>query len=111
MRHRRCRIGDGESEPRRGDGDSGGQPEGPKGPGREVLCRPGLLTDLVSWRWVMFVNVPIGLVIFLVGRVVLVETEQRRGRFDLVGALTSTAGRARSCSASSRRGPPAGPPR
>ena len=40
----------------------------------------------------MFVNVPIGLAVWLLGRVVIVETERRRGRFDLVGALTSTLG-------------------
>jgi EmrB/QacA subfamily drug resistance transporter len=56
------------------------------------LMAGGLLTELVSWRWVMFVNVPIGLAIWLVGRVVLVETDRRHGRFDIVGALTSTLG-------------------
>ena len=56
------------------------------------LVAGGLLTELASWRWVMFVNVPIGLVVFLVGRYAIVETERRRGRFDLVGALTSTVG-------------------
>jgi len=58
------------------------------------LVAGGLLTELVSWRWVMFVNVPIGLAILLVGRVVLVETQRRPGRFDVVGALTSTVGMA-----------------
>jgi EmrB/QacA subfamily drug resistance transporter len=52
----------------------------------------GLLTELVSWRWVMFVNVPIGIAILVVGRRILSESERRHGRFDLVGAVTSTAG-------------------
>ncbi len=56
------------------------------------LVAGGLLTEWASWRAVMFVNVPIGLVVFLVGRKVLVETERRYGRFDLAGALTSTLG-------------------
>jgi EmrB/QacA subfamily drug resistance transporter len=58
------------------------------------LVAGGILTELVSWRWVMFVNVPIGIAVFLIGRVVLQETERRHGRFDLVGAVTSTLGMA-----------------
>ena len=56
------------------------------------LVAGGLLTEWASWRWVMFVNVPIGLAVFLVGRAVLSETERRHGRFDLAGAVTSTVG-------------------
>lgn len=56
------------------------------------LVAGGLLTELASWRWVMFVNVPIGLAVVLVGRAVLVETDRRRGGFDLVGAISSTLG-------------------
>jgi EmrB/QacA subfamily drug resistance transporter len=56
------------------------------------LVAGGILTELASWRWVMFVNVPIGIAILALGRIVVVETERRRGRFDLVGALTSTLG-------------------
>jgi EmrB/QacA subfamily drug resistance transporter len=56
------------------------------------LVAGGLLTELASWRWVMFVNVPIGVAVLLFGRIVLVETERRRGRFDLFGAVTSTLG-------------------
>jgi EmrB/QacA subfamily drug resistance transporter len=52
----------------------------------------GLLTEWVSWRWVMFVNVPIGVVVWLVGRLVLVETARRHGRFDVAGAAASTIG-------------------
>ena len=56
------------------------------------LVAGGLLTELVSWRWVMFVNVPIGLVVLVLARRVVAETERRHGRFDLLGAVTSTAG-------------------
>jgi EmrB/QacA subfamily drug resistance transporter len=54
------------------------------------LVMGGVLTQLVSWRWVMFVNVPIGVAVWLVGRVALHETSGRHGRFDVAGALTST---------------------
>ncbi|HTX63205.1 MAG TPA: MFS transporter [Acidimicrobiales bacterium] len=56
------------------------------------LVAGGLLTELVSWRWVMFVNVPIGAAVWLVGRMALEETPTRHGRLDLIGAVTSTAG-------------------
>jgi EmrB/QacA subfamily drug resistance transporter len=58
------------------------------------LVAGGVLTELVSWRWVMFVNVPIGIVVWVVGRMVLQETEGRHGHFDVTGALTSTFGMA-----------------
>jgi EmrB/QacA subfamily drug resistance transporter len=56
------------------------------------LVLGGLLTQWASWRWVLFVNVPIGLAILTVGRGVLPETQRHPGRFDLAGALTSTLG-------------------
>ena len=56
------------------------------------LFAGGVLTELVSWRWVMFVNVPIGIVVWSIGRIVLPETERRHGHFDIAGALTSTVG-------------------
>jgi EmrB/QacA subfamily drug resistance transporter len=56
------------------------------------LVAGGLLTEWSSWRWVMFVNVPIGVAVWLVGRLVLDETERRHGRFDMAGAVTSTIG-------------------
>ncbi len=60
--------------------------------GATGLVAGGLLTQLASWRWVMFVNVPIGAAVWLVGRRILPETEQRHGHFDLAGALTCTLG-------------------
>jgi EmrB/QacA subfamily drug resistance transporter len=56
------------------------------------LVAGGALTQLVSWRWVMFVNVPIGLAVWALGRTAVKETERRHGHFDIAGALTSTLG-------------------
>jgi EmrB/QacA subfamily drug resistance transporter len=56
------------------------------------LIAGGLLTEYASWRWVLFVNVPIGLALLVLGRGVLPETERQHGRFDLAGAITSTVG-------------------
>src|SRR4051795_11704121 len=56
------------------------------------LVLGGLLTDWVSWRAGMFINVPIGAVLLALAPRVLPETEPRHGRFDLVGAATSTLG-------------------
>lgn len=56
------------------------------------LLLGGIVTDLGSWRWTMFINVPIGLaVLALVGSTVT-ETPRRPGRFDVVGAAASTLG-------------------
>ncbi len=52
----------------------------------------GLLTTYASWRWVLFVNVPIGIALALVAPFALTESARRRGRFDLQGAITATAG-------------------
>ena len=56
------------------------------------LLAGGLLVTYVSWRWVMFVNVPIGLVVAALAARVLPATGRRAGRFDLPGAITVTAG-------------------
>ena len=60
--------------------------------GATGLVAGGFITQWASWRWVMFVNVPIGLAVLLVGGAVLLETNRRHGRFDLAGAVTSTVG-------------------
>jgi len=49
------------------------------------------LTTYISWRWVLFVNVPIGLAAAFAAPRVLAES-RRRGRFDLPGAVTGTGG-------------------
>jgi EmrB/QacA subfamily drug resistance transporter len=56
------------------------------------LLGGGLLTSYASWRWVLFVNVPIGVAIALAAPRVLAETPRHGGRFDLPGAITGTGG-------------------
>jgi MFS family permease len=56
------------------------------------LIAGGLLTTYLSWRWVLFVNVPIGVAVALIAPRALTESPRRRGRFDFPGAITSTAG-------------------
>jgi EmrB/QacA subfamily drug resistance transporter len=56
------------------------------------LILGGLLVDFASWRWVLFVNVPIGLLVALAAPRVLGESQRQRGRFDLPGAITATGG-------------------
>ncbi|MDH6708213.1 hypothetical protein P3T27_004952 [Kitasatospora sp. MAA19] len=51
-----------------------------------------MLTSWLSWRWVRFVNVPIGLAIALLAPLYINESERRPGRFDLADAFTATAG-------------------
>jgi len=53
----------------------------------------GALTTYVGWRWIFFVNVPIGIACVAVGMRVLRETRnEEHGGFDLPGLLTLTAG-------------------
>jgi EmrB/QacA subfamily drug resistance transporter len=56
------------------------------------LIAGGMLSEWASWRWVLFVNVPIGAALLVLARPVLVETARRSGHFDLLGAITSTLG-------------------
>jgi EmrB/QacA subfamily drug resistance transporter len=56
------------------------------------LILGGLLTDLASWRWVFFVNVPIAVALLVATPAVLHESDTIEGRLDLPGALTSTFG-------------------
>lgn len=55
------------------------------------LLLGGILTDYLDWRWVFFVNIPIGLLV-LAGSLVLNEGQRNPGRLDLPGALTATTG-------------------
>ncbi|MEV4087705.1 MFS transporter, partial [Nonomuraea fuscirosea] len=53
----------------------------------------GVLTDLLSWRWAFFVNVPVALAVLLVAPAVIEESRPAdRPRIDLPGALSVTLG-------------------
>ncbi len=56
------------------------------------LLAGGLLTTYLSWRWVFFVNVPIGIVVALLAPRALGDSRRLTGRFDLPGAITGTLG-------------------
>ena len=54
----------------------------------------GVLTSGLSWRWVLFVNVPIGIACALLAPRLLAESRAEGGRrsFDIPGAIAVTAG-------------------
>jgi EmrB/QacA subfamily drug resistance transporter len=53
----------------------------------------GLITQELSWRWVLLINVPIAIVTILIARsVVSNERSAERKSFDLLGALLLTGG-------------------
>ena len=54
----------------------------------------GILTSGLSWRWVLFVNVPIGLIAAALAPRILLESHADDGTegFDIPGAVTVTAG-------------------
>ncbi|MCK9795230.1 MFS transporter [Isoptericola sp. 4D.3] len=55
------------------------------------LLLGGVLTDTLGWRWVFFINVPIGLLVLLGSRT-LVAADRHRGRLGVLGAILGTAG-------------------
>src|SRR4029078_13462186 len=62
------------------------------GGGSVGLVLGGVLTDWLSWRWGLFINVPVGITVILLAPRYLPETERRTGRFALMGAVPSTLG-------------------
>ncbi|MEJ2215854.1 MAG: MDR family MFS transporter [Gemmatimonadota bacterium] len=51
----------------------------------------GLITDLLSWRWVFFLNLPFGLASAVLLRLFLrEETERRRHHLDIAGTVSLT---------------------
>jgi EmrB/QacA subfamily drug resistance transporter len=56
------------------------------------LLLGGLLTEYLDWRWVLFVNVPIGIVLMGGAFLYLHEGERLRGKFDFLGAFISVTG-------------------
>ncbi|MFG3045260.1 MFS transporter [Streptomyces sp. NPDC048241] len=53
----------------------------------------GVLTDLLSWRWAFFINLPVALAVLLLAPTVVAESRPvRRPGLDVPGAVTVTLG-------------------
>jgi EmrB/QacA subfamily drug resistance transporter len=54
----------------------------------------GMLTEWLSWRWILFINVPIGVLAAIAAQHYIAEgrNPERARSFDLAGAVTATAG-------------------
>jgi EmrB/QacA subfamily drug resistance transporter len=58
------------------------------------LLLGGILVDAFSWPWIFFVNVPVGIAVFLAAFRYVPESKDERAHktFDIPGAVTVTAG-------------------
>jgi EmrB/QacA subfamily drug resistance transporter len=53
----------------------------------------GILTDALSWEWIFFVNIPVGVIAFALAPVLLSESRDARVKtFDVPGAVLVTGG-------------------
>ncbi|MGE5689253.1 MAG: MFS transporter [Pseudomonadota bacterium] len=64
------------------------------GGGAVGLLLGGILTDALSWEWIFFINVPVGIAAFLLSLRFVPESrdEAMHRSFDLAGAVTVTGG-------------------
>jgi MFS family permease len=58
------------------------------------LLLGGILTDVASWHWTLFINAPIGLAVLLIAPRVLGESKGSGAKLDVPGAITATLGMA-----------------
>jgi EmrB/QacA subfamily drug resistance transporter len=56
------------------------------------LVLGGMLTQWASWRWVFFVNVPVGIAVIAATPRLLARSKRLAAKLDIAGAVTSTAG-------------------
>lgn len=50
----------------------------------------GLLTEMLSWNWVFYINIPLGIIVLLLSRPYLLEGMKQRSKLDLFGAFMAT---------------------
>lgn len=51
----------------------------------------GVLTQYLSWRWTFFINIPLGVIVMIVGTSLLVPGRKQKGMIDYIGAFLVTA--------------------
>ncbi|HKD77787.1 MAG TPA: MFS transporter, partial [Ktedonobacterales bacterium] len=56
------------------------------------LILGGILISSLSWRWVMFINVPFGVAAVLLAPRIIKEPQRNPGHLDITGAITGTGG-------------------
>ncbi len=56
------------------------------------LISGGFLTEYINWRWVFFVNIPVGALIAIGAPMLLRESEKQKVKADVSGSLLSVAG-------------------
>ncbi len=66
------------------------------------LLAGGVLTQSLSWHWIFFINVPIGILTFALGRALITETNRTGPRPGRRRARRGAGHGRRSCSASTR---------
>jgi EmrB/QacA subfamily drug resistance transporter len=64
------------------------------GGGAVGLLLGGILTDLLSWPWIFFINIPVGIAVFVASQRRVPESKDPRAHktYDLAGAVTVTTG-------------------
>jgi EmrB/QacA subfamily drug resistance transporter len=64
------------------------------GGGAVGLLLGGILVDSLSWPWIFYVNIPVGIAVFVASLRYVPESKDERAHkaFDLAGAVTVTAG-------------------
>lgn len=55
------------------------------------LILGGLLTDQLSWRWVMFIITPMAVLVLVLAPIYVVEAERHSGPYDVAGMIVAAA--------------------
>lgn len=56
------------------------------------LILGGVLTEYLSWRWSLLINVPVGTAVIMAIGHLVAETHPKKARLDTIGAVTATLG-------------------